>query len=133
MSRSRPAVFILDDDDSVRRALLRLLRAAGLEAEAFATAEEFLQTSGREEPGCLVLDQHLPGLSGLELYERLRAEGRAVPVVFITAFEDERVREQALQAGAVAFLRKPFEERDLLDAVARALHEPPARTQDNEV
>jgi FixJ family two-component response regulator len=133
MSRSRPAVFILDDDDSVRRALLRLLRAAGLVAEAFATAEEFLQAGGRPEPGCLVLDQHLPGLSGLELYERLRAEGRAVPVVFITAFEDERVREQALQAGAVAFLRKPFEERELLDAVARALHEPPARTPDNEV
>jgi FixJ family two-component response regulator len=132
MSRSGQAVFILDDDDSVRRALLRLLRASGLEAEAFATAEEFLQTGGREEPGCLVLDQHLPGLSGLELYERLRAEGRAVPVVFITAFEDERVREQALQAGAVAFLRKPFEERELLDAVARALHEPPARAQENE-
>jgi FixJ family two-component response regulator len=73
-----------------------------------------------------VLDQHLPGLSGLELHERLRAEGGAVPVVFITAFEDERVCEQALRAGAVAVLRKPFEERELLDAVARALHEPAA-------
>jgi FixJ family two-component response regulator len=119
-------VFIIDDDDSVRRALRRLFRAAGLDTETFATAEEFLRSGTGQVPDCLVLDQHLPGMSGLELQERLRSEGRALPVVFISAYEEERARDLALQAGAVAFLQKPFEERDLLDAVARALHDMPA-------
>jgi FixJ family two-component response regulator len=121
MSPSRQTVVLIDDDESVRRALGRLLRSAGLALEAFATAEEFLQAAGRREPDCLILDVHLPGLSGLELQARLAAEGRCVPVVFITAFAEEQVRGPALRAGAIAFLAKPFEERSLLDAVARAL------------
>ncbi len=126
MTRIRPTAFLVDDDDSVRRALQRLLRSAGLGVEAFATAEEFLRSERRPGAGCLVLDQHLPGMSGLELWERLRAEGCALPVVFISAYEDVHVRDAALRAGAIAFLQKPFEERELLDAVSRALQEPPA-------
>jgi FixJ family two-component response regulator len=121
MSRARQTVTIIDDDASVRRALARLLRSVGLSAATFASAEEYLQTLPEPAPGCLILDVHLPGLSGLELYERLKVEGRCLPVVFITAYETDRLRQLALAAGAVAFLPKPFEEQALLDAVARAL------------
>jgi FixJ family two-component response regulator len=121
MSRSGGTIFIIDDDESVRRALGRLFRSAGLTAETFATAEEFLRHPERPEPGCLVLDLHLPGLCGLSLQERLKAEGRCVPIVFISGDTDERARERALRAGAVAFLQKPFEEQELLDAVRRAV------------
>jgi FixJ family two-component response regulator len=121
MSRSGETVFIIDDDASVRRALGRLIRSAGLHAETFATAEEFLRHPERPEPGCLILDLHLPGLCGLGLQERLKAEGRCVPIVFISADTDERARERALRAGAVAFLHKPFEEQELLGAVRRAV------------
>ena len=86
----------------------------------FATAEEFLQVTEPATPGCLILDVHLPGLNGLELQERLKAEGRGVPIVFITAYADERARERALRGGAIAFLQKPFEEQSFLDAIARA-------------
>jgi FixJ family two-component response regulator len=120
MPRIPPTVCIIEDDESVRRALRRLLRAVGLTAEAFASAEEFLEAAGRPAPGCLILDHHLPGLSGLELQARLKAEGRDIPIVFLTAYGDARVREQALRAGAVAFLEKPFAEKALLEAVGRA-------------
>jgi FixJ family two-component response regulator len=121
MSRSVETVFIIDDDESVRRAVGRLIRSAGWNAETFATAEEFLGHPGRAAPGCLVLDLHLPGLCGLGLQERLRAEGGRVPIVFISADPDAPARERALRAGAVAFLQKPFEEQELLGAVRRAV------------
>src|SRR5262249_12460193 len=97
------------------------------------TAEEFLRAPARPAPDCLILDVHLPGLSGPELYERLRAEGRCIPVVFITAYGDELTGEQALGAGAIAFLQKPFEEQALLDQVDRALglHRPRAEDDAN--
>jgi FixJ family two-component response regulator len=114
-------VCVIDDDESVRRALQRLIRCAGMDAVTFATAEAFLACPEQAAPGCLILDVHLPGLSGLELQERLTAGGRAVSVVFITAYAEEHVRELALQAGATAFLHKPFDEQVLLDALARAL------------
>ncbi len=120
MSEHRPSIFIIDDDESVRRALRRLVRSVGWEAEAFATAEEFLERV-LPVPDCLVLDVHLPGLSGLELHQQMQAEGRDVPVVFISAYADVQMREQALQKGALAFLEKPFEEGLLLEAVGRAL------------
>jgi len=121
VSQTVQTIIIVDDDDSVRRALRRLLRSAGLNVVAFATAEEFLQSAPQPAPGCLVLDVHLPGLSGLGLQERLRAEGRRIPVIFITAYGDQTMQERALQAGAIAFVAKPFEERALLDAVTRAV------------
>jgi FixJ family two-component response regulator len=103
----------------VRRALGRLIRSVGLNAQTFATAEEFLR-DGPPRPACLVLDLHLPGLSGPDLRQRLADEGRAVPVVFITAYPDEQSEEAALRDGAVAYLRKPFEERCLLEALKKA-------------
>jgi FixJ family two-component response regulator len=121
MSRSGQTIFIIDDDQSVLRAVGRLIRAAGMDTVTFVTAEEFLALPQRPAAGCLILDVHLPGLSGLELQQRLSAEGRSIPIVFITAFEDEQARGQALGAGAVAFLQKPFGEVSLLEAVERAL------------
>lgn len=112
-------VCIIDDDASVRRALRRLMRSVGLDAGTFATAEEFLQSSAQPALDCLILDVHLPGLSGLELQERLRADGLDIPIVFISAYAEECVREQALRAGAIAFLQKPFDDQALLDAVMR--------------
>ena len=116
-----PTIFVIDDDESVRRAVGRLIRAAGLNVKTFAAAEDFMRSTGLTAPGCLVLDVHLPGLSGLELQQRLNAEGRGVPIVFITAYGDDQACDRALRAGAIAFLQKPFEEQSLLDAVGRAL------------
>ena len=115
-----PTVVVIDDDESVCRAVGRLLRSAGHCARTFGSAEEFLQAGGLPAPSCLVLDVHLPGLSGPQLWARLQAEGRAAPAVYISADSDERLREAAIGAGAVAFLPKPFDDRELLDAVARA-------------
>jgi FixJ family two-component response regulator len=114
-------VAVIDDDESVRKALRRLIRSVGLNVETFATAEEFLAPAGDRAPACLILDVRMPGMSGLELQKQLAALGRHLPIVFITAHEDEPARREALQAGAVDFLQKPFDERLLLDAVAKAL------------
>jgi len=121
VSPTQQTIFIIDDDASVRRALRRLIRSVGLNVVTFATAEDFLQSPEQPVPDCLLLDVHLPGLSGFELQERLTAEGRSIPIVFITAYENDPAGARAVQAGAVAFLKKPFEEQSLLDAVARAL------------
>jgi len=121
MARNGQTIFLIDDDESIRKAVGRLLRSAGLIVETFASAEEFMRSPGMAAPGCLILDVHLPGLSGLELQQRLTAEGEGVPIVFITAYNDDQARERALRTGAIAFLQKPFEEQSLLDAVARAL------------
>jgi FixJ family two-component response regulator len=120
VAEARQTLAVIDDDASVRRALCRLLRAAGWDVTTFATAEEFLQAPAQPAPVCLILDLHLPGMSGLELQERLRAEGRKIPIICVTAYEDEQAREQARRGGAVAFLKKPFEEACLLDALQRA-------------
>jgi FixJ family two-component response regulator len=120
MPETALTICIIEDDESVRRALGRLIRSVGFSVEAFATAEEFLPFFARTLPACLILDVHLPGLSGLELQRQLRAQGQNVPVIIVTAYADEGVQEQALEAGAVAFLQKPFEECSLLEAVFRA-------------
>jgi FixJ family two-component response regulator len=121
MSPTRQTICIIDDDESVRKALGRLIRSMGLNAVTFATAEEFFQCTERLTPVCLVVDVHLPGLSGLDLLKKLKAEGQRIPAAVITAYADEQVRAQALEAGAIAFLAKPFDEKSLLDAVARAV------------
>ena len=113
-------VVVVDDDESVCRALGRLLRSAGLCARTYGSAEEFLQAGGQSVPSCLILDVHLPGLSGPQLWARLNAKGRAAPAVYISADSDDRLREAAMGAGAIAFLPKPFDDQELLDAVARA-------------
>jgi FixJ family two-component response regulator len=121
MTTKQFIVMIVDDDESVRKAARRLIKSYGFAVETFASAEDFL-TSGRlNETACLVLDVQMPGLNGLELQDRLIAGGHQVPIIFITAFSDENARAQALQAGALSYLIKPFEEADLLNAINLAL------------
>lgn len=120
---STPAtVFVVDDDASVRNSLLRLLRSGGYAAETFASAKEFL-ASGRHQqsPGCLVLDVRMPGLTGMELQERLRALNSPLAIIFITGHGDVPMSVQAMKSGAVDFLQKPFDDTQLLAAVARAI------------
>ena len=114
-------VAILDDDDSVRSALLGLLKAVGLPAQAFASAEEFLRSGQHRQAGCLIADIRMPGMSGLELQAKLNAERCRVPIIFITAHGDAKMRMQALRAGAVEFLAKPFDDEVLLESVRAAL------------
>jgi FixJ family two-component response regulator len=114
-------VFIVDDDPSVRRGLSRLVRSAGYGVEVFSSALDFLASPSRIKPGCLVLDLHLPGLSGIDLQTELAALGDAPPIVFITGLGDIPTSVRAMKQGAVDFLTKPFEAQALLDAVAQAL------------
>jgi len=114
-------VSIVDDDDLIRSALQGLLKAAGLPARTFASAEEFLASGQQHETACLIADIRMSGMSGLELQARLNAERLRIPTIFITAHGDERVRMQALRAGAVEFLAKPFDDEVLLDSVRAAL------------
>jgi FixJ family two-component response regulator len=132
MPTSEPAIAVVDDDESVRRALRRFIDLLGFQVETFPTAEEFLE-SCRLPPSprgdavaepfrCLILDVHLPGMSGLELQERLKAQGQDVAIIFITAYPNERARNQALEAGAVAFLHKPFDEQAFVDAINEGVY-----------
>jgi FixJ family two-component response regulator len=113
-------ISIVDDDESVRQALKGLLRSAGFPADAFASAEEFLSSGQLHATSCLILDVRMPGMSGMDLQDRLIASSSAVPIIFISAHGDEDVRTRALQRGAVAFLQKPFSDDALLDAIASA-------------
>ena len=116
-----PLVFIVDDDPSVRKSLVRLLRGAGYEVEAFASAGEFLAQAHHDAPSCLVLDVRMPGLSGLELQEALATAGNLSSTVFITGYGDVSVGVKAMKGGAVDFLTKPVDKHDLLDAIERAV------------
>src|SRR5260370_14975652 len=113
MPRTEPTIHTIGDDESVRRALQRLIRSVGFNVVAFASAEEFLLAPG-PAPGCIVLDIHLPGLNGLELLLQFNAEGREIPVVFISAYVDDPTRRLAMQAGGIAFLQKTLRQGALL-------------------
>jgi FixJ family two-component response regulator len=121
MTADGSVVMIVDDDDSMRRAARRLVKSFGLGVDTFASAEDFLASGRLAETACLVLDVHMPGLSGIELQSKLIAEGHHIPVIFITAFADEKTQARALEAGAYAYLIKPFDEDDLLEGIRRAL------------
>jgi len=121
MTQSNPTVFVVDDDASVRKSLARLMRSVGLNVEMFASAQEFLRRKRFEGPGCLVLDVRMPGLSGLDLQEALTAADTSIPIVFITGHGDIPMSVQAMKAGAVDFLPKPFKDQDLLDAIHQAI------------
>ncbi len=107
-------IAIVDDDDLMRSALQGLLKAVGLPAQAFASAEEFLKSGQQRQAGCLIADIRMPGMSGLELQAHLNAERCRIPIIFITAHGDEKMRMQALRAGAVEFMAKPFDDEALL-------------------
>jgi FixJ family two-component response regulator len=121
MSSEQPVVFIIDDDASVRKALTNLLRSVGLQVESFGSAQAFLSSKRPDGPGCLVLDVRLPGSSGLELQRQLAESGIQLPIIFITGHGDIEMSVQAMKAGAVEFLTKPFREQVLLDAVQHAI------------
>jgi FixJ family two-component response regulator len=114
-------VFVVDDDAPLRESLADLLRSIGLRVETFASAQEFLQSKRPDVPSCLVLDVRLKGLSGLDLQKRLIEGDIEIPIIFITGHGDIPMAVQAMKAGAVEFLRKPFRDQDLLDAVQHAL------------
>jgi len=116
-------VGIVDDDESVRDAISSLLRSAGYKTAGFASAEAFLQARSCAEPDCLVLDVRMPGLSGLELQRELHDLKSPIPVIFITAHNDDQVRATALQQGAAAFLGKPFNDDALLGAIDSAIED----------
>jgi FixJ family two-component response regulator len=116
-----PVIAVVDDDASLRRALARLLCVVGYETVTFASAEAFLQAGLQMPPDCLVLDVWLPGISGVALLEYLVSLGSSLPVILITGREDIQTRLLAGQMGVVAYLRKPLDERDLLQALQRAL------------
>src|ERR1019366_10443906 len=114
-------VAIVDDDDLMRSALQGLLKAVGLPAQALASAEEFLNSGQQHHTTCLIADIRMPGMSGLELQAHLNTERCRIPTIFITAHGDEKMRLQALRAGAVEFLSKPFDDEALLESVRTAL------------
>ena len=116
-----PLVSVVDDDESIRDSVPDLLRELGFEAEAFESASDFLSSDAIERTRCLLLDVAMPGMSGPALQQELTRRRETVPIVFITAHADENLRTQLLEAGAVAFLYKPFTERALLDAITKAL------------
>jgi len=121
-TRSKPfVVSIVDDDEAIRYALGNLFESVGLSVETFASAEQFMDFREANERSCLILDVQLPRMSGLELQHQLSSDGNAVPIIFMTAHSDERVRERALQAGAVAIFQKPFNSEALLNAIHSVL------------
>ena len=121
MSAEDPIVFVVDDDPSMRKSLERLIKAAGFDVVTFATAQEFLDSHTPKGPSCLVLDVKMPGINGLELQEKLLLEEYAMPIIFITGHGDIPMSVKAIKKGAIDFLSKPFDDKDLLNAVQEAL------------
>ena len=122
MQLDRPVAYVVDDDAGLRDGISNLLRSVDIAVEQFGSAKEFLDRERPNVPGCLVLDVRLPGMSGLEFQAELRRLGIDIPVVFITGYADVPMGVQAMKAGAIEFLCKPFREQDLLDAVRKAMN-----------
>lgn len=120
MARSR-VITIIDDDPYVREATQCLVRSLGYSAQVFSSAEEYLESDQIQDSSCVITDLHMPGMSGADLQERLRAEGREIPIIFITAYFEERVRARVMDAGACGFLRKPFADESLIECLDKAL------------
>ena len=121
----KPIIYIVDDDDSVRRALKRLIRSVGMDAEVFASAQEFLDSEHRNHDACMIVDLKMPGMSGLELQDELHTRGSHLPLIFITGFDSPETRDQAKQSGAAGYFRKPIDDQALLDSVQWALAKHP--------
>ena len=121
MQPAIPTVFVVDDDEGVRNSLRFLLKSVGLNTRALASAGEFLDEYKHNQPGCLVLDVRMPGMSGIELQQQLNLRGATLPVIFITGHGDIPMAVEAMQQGAFDFLQKPFRDQDLIDRIQRAL------------
>ncbi len=118
---AKHVISIIDDDESVREATKSLVRSLGYKAAVFASAEEYLQSEQAGDSSCLITDLHMPGMSGADLQDRLIADGRQVPMIFVTAYYEEKVRDRVLDAGAYGFLRKPFNDESLIECLDKAL------------
>jgi FixJ family two-component response regulator len=118
---ARDLVSVVDDDESVRRSTSLLVQSFGYRAAVFASAEGFLRSERLRDTSCLILDVHMPDMNGLQLQSHLTAEGYGIPIIFITAYDDQECYRRAMQAGAVAFLRKPFSDEYLLQTMRSAL------------
>lgn len=120
---SRNLISVIDDDEAVRRSTKLLIESFGFRAAAFESAEDFLGSGRLGDTSCLIVDVQMPGMNGLQLQGHLAAEGYRIPIIFITAHGNKESRQQAMQAGAVAFLDKPFGDEQLLQCIRSALHE----------
>ncbi len=118
---AKHVISIIDDDESVREATKSLVRSLGYKAAVFASAEEYLQSDRIDDSSCLITDLHMPGMSGADLQDRLIAAGRQIPMIFVTAYYEEKVRDRVLDAGAYGFLRKPFNDESLIECLDKAL------------
>lgn len=121
MAVAAPTVFVIDDDDLVRKSIQGMLKSVGLHSEIFATPQDFLRSKRHDGPSCMVLDVRLPGVSGLDFQRELAAAGVRIPIIFITGHGDIPMTVKAMKFGAVEFLTKPFRDQDLLDAIHLAL------------
>jgi FixJ family two-component response regulator len=121
LANAQPLIYVVDDDESVRKSLRRLLRSVGFEVEALASGAELMARLPLPGDGIVILDLRMPVLNGLDVQRELNARGAAAPVIFITAHEDEEARETAMAGGALGFVRKPFDESVLLNLVAHAV------------
>ena len=123
MPKTRPLISVVDDDESVREAIRGLMKSLGYTAEAFASAEEFLNSRQVPRTSCLIADVHMPGMTGLELHRHLVVSGKAIPTILITAYPDDSLRDRALRDGVVGYLSKPFDEDDLLACIRSSLND----------
>lgn len=121
VTNTRPTIFVVDDDSAVRDALKLLLRSVGQSVETYGAGSEFLESYSEDRPGCLVLDIRMPGMSGLELQQKLNEKHSILPIIFITGHGDVPMAVEAMQAGAVDFIQKPFRDQDLIDRINQAL------------
>ena len=128
-SSDKPTVLIIDDDSRIRAAMQCLLKTVGLHSESFATPQDFLRHKLPDGPSCLVLDVRLPGMSGLEVQNKLNEAGIQIPIIFITGHGDIPMTVKAMKSGAVEFLTKPFRDQDLIDAIQQALKRESERQQ----
>ena len=119
MELAHHVISIIDDDESVREATRSLVRSLGYSARVYASAEEYLQSD--RDSSCLITDLHMPGMSGADLQDRLIADGHRIPIIFMTAYSEEKVRARVLDAGAFGFLRKPFDDEHLIECLDKAL------------
>jgi len=121
VTETKPTIFIVDDDPSVRESTQLMLKSVGFDVKTFASAQDFISAKLQQGLGCLILDVRMPGISGLDLQEKLVSAKSLLPVIFITGHGTVPMSVRAMKAGAVDFLQKPFEEQDLLDAINRAI------------
>ena len=119
--KTKPIIYIVDDDASIRRAMKRLIRSTGMDVQVFSSAQEFLDFKYQKQNSCMIVDIRMEGKSGLELQKDLRATGSDLPMIFITGYDTQETRDQAKKSGAAGYFRKPIDDRALLDSIQWAL------------